>query len=90
MMKPINDQFRGDNAHLRRSIKALIELNDDGALVPHGVGGHARALLAAAYHRIPEPDAGSYDRRVTMWSMVILAGWVTVIGGMFLLHKFLG
>ena len=46
------DTFRGDDAHLRQCIKALVELDMDGALVPHGIGGHARALLTAAYHRL--------------------------------------
>lgn len=50
--RPIEDEFRGDNEHLRACIKALIEMNDDNALVPHGIGGHARALLAASYHRL--------------------------------------
>lgn len=48
----IQDTFNGDNEHLRSCIKALIQLNDDGCLVPHGIGGHARALLASSYHRI--------------------------------------
>ena len=46
------DTFRGDTENLRRSIKALVELDMEGALVPHGIGGHARALLTAAYHRL--------------------------------------
>lgn len=50
--KPITDDFNGDNEHLRRCIRALIELNDDGCIVPHGIGGHARALLSASYHRL--------------------------------------
>jgi len=49
---PITDEFNGDTEHLRRSIKALIEMSDDGALVPHGLGGHARALLAASHQRL--------------------------------------
>lgn len=48
----ITDTFRGDTEHLRRCMKALIELDDEKALVPHGIGGHARGLLAAAYHRL--------------------------------------
>lgn len=47
------DTFRGDTANLRRSIEALLALDAKGALVPHGIGGHARALLTAAYHRLP-------------------------------------
>ncbi len=48
----LTDAFNGDNKQLCGSIRALIELNDAGALVPHGIGGHARALLAAAYCRL--------------------------------------
>ena len=54
MKRPIIDDFRGDNAHLKLSIQAIISLSDDNALVPHGIGGHARALLASAYHRLPK------------------------------------
>jgi hypothetical protein len=49
-------EFRGDNAALSASIAALIELNDAGALFPHGIGGHARTLLATASHRLTEAD----------------------------------
>lgn len=52
--RSIKDTFNGDNEHLRASIKALINLNDDDALVPHGIGGHARELLASSYHRISQ------------------------------------
>lgn len=48
----IKDEFRGDDEHLRQCIKALIEMSDDGILIPHGLGGHARNLLAASYHRL--------------------------------------
>lgn len=44
--------FRGDDAQLIASINALIELSDEGALVPHGLGGHARGLLSAAASRL--------------------------------------
>jgi hypothetical protein len=50
-----HDTFRGDNADLVLSIKALIELNDEGALVPHGLGGHARGLLSDAAARLSSP-----------------------------------
>lgn len=49
----LSDDFRGDNLHLRDCIRALIEMNDNGSLVPHGIGGHARTLLSACYHRLP-------------------------------------
>lgn len=50
--KPGPDTFRGDTALLRDSIASLLELDADGALRPHGIGGHARKLLTAAYHRL--------------------------------------
>jgi len=46
------DDFKGDNAALCRSIEALLSLDAAGALVPHGVGGHARGLLSAAFVRL--------------------------------------
>lgn len=49
------DTFRGDTTCLVQSIIALLELDADGALVPHGIGGHARALLSAAASRLAAP-----------------------------------
>jgi hypothetical protein len=46
------DEFNGDNAALCRSIEALLALDAAKALVPHGVGGHARSLLSAAMARL--------------------------------------
>ena len=46
------DDFRGDTPSLVRNIIALLELDAEGALVPHGVGGHARGLLSAAAARL--------------------------------------
>lgn len=46
------DEFRGDTPSLVRNIIALLELDAEGALVPHGVGGHARGLLSAAAARL--------------------------------------
>lgn len=48
----IVDEFRGDNDLLLDCIVALIRMNDDGVLAPHGIGGHARGLLAACYVRL--------------------------------------
>jgi hypothetical protein len=48
----IRDEFKGDDAALRASVKALIEISDDGAMAPHPLGCHSRALLAACYCRI--------------------------------------
>lgn len=59
----LHDDFRGDDAHLVSCIKALISLSDEGALVPHGIGGHARALLSAAAVRLSlaTPSPGKAD-----------------------------
>lgn len=46
------DNFKGDNAQLISCIRSLLELDADNALVPHGVGGHAMALLTAAAVRL--------------------------------------
>ena len=51
-MPKLIDTFAGDDAALIECIEALIELNDDGKLVPHGIGGHARKMLAAAAVRL--------------------------------------
>lgn len=52
LVRPIVDNFFGNNKHLKACIRALIEMNDDGCLVPHGIGGHARGLLSSCYHRL--------------------------------------
>jgi hypothetical protein len=46
------DDFNGDNAKLCECIDALLDLDAKGILVPHGVGGHARKMLAAAASRL--------------------------------------
>lgn len=46
------DTFRGSDAHLVRCIEALLSLDAKNALVPHGIGGHAKGLLSAAMHRL--------------------------------------
>ncbi|MDN7549118.1 hypothetical protein [Burkholderia cenocepacia] len=48
----LTDTFRGNDAQLVSNIKALLELDAEGALVPHGVGGHARTMLSAAAVRL--------------------------------------
>jgi len=85
MKYQINDEFRGDNDHLRECIKALIELDDDKALVPHGIGGHARALLASAYHRIEvRPKNEMRGTHIAIAAVVLLA--VASVAGMLVLH----
>jgi hypothetical protein len=51
------DDFKGDDANLIRCIDALLDFDDDKALVPHGLGGkgsHAYRLLCAARHRLDQ------------------------------------
>lgn len=66
------DEFKGDNAKLVSCINALLSMDAAGALVPNGIGGHARRLLAAAAHRIATPEAPAIDleqfRRVAAFS----------------------
>ncbi|USN13901.1 hypothetical protein KABACHOK_00650 [Brevundimonas phage vB_BpoS-Kabachok] len=51
-MTEITDTFRGDNANLLGSISAILALDEADALAPHGLGGHARDLLSAAFVRL--------------------------------------
>ena len=53
--EPLSDDFRGDNAQLILSAKALLDLDKKGALVPHGIGGHARGIISAFIARLPAP-----------------------------------
>lgn len=48
----LRDEFNGDDPHLIRCIEALLAMDADGVLRPHGVGGHARTLLSAAAVRL--------------------------------------
>lgn len=56
----MNDTFRGNTPHLISCIEALLHLDADGALVPHGIGGHARDLLESAATRLA-PRAEEID-----------------------------
>jgi hypothetical protein len=60
----LKDAFTGDNATLIRCIKALLELDASGVLRPHGVGGHARTLLAAAAARLETATAQAEKNRL--------------------------
>lgn len=53
-----NDIFHGDNKKLAESIEALLALDAKGALVPHGIGEHARTLLSTAIQRLATAEAG--------------------------------
>lgn len=63
------DFGEGDNAHLIECIDALVSLNDSGALVPHGIGGHARKLLLAAASRLAAAPAAPAEG-VTVHSVI--------------------
>lgn len=65
----IEDEFNGDNAHLIGSIEALIAMNDKGILVPHGIGGHARTMLAAAAIRLAHTPAPE-DHMQGIWDEI--------------------
>ena len=54
MKLTMNDNFRGDTAALIRSINSLLDLDADGAIVPHGLGSHVRVLLESASIRLTE------------------------------------
>jgi hypothetical protein len=57
----IKDEFNGDTAHLCESIEALLWFDDQNALVPHPLGGHAKALLSAAYVRLKATTPGHLE-----------------------------
>lgn len=63
----MSDDFNGDDAHLVSCIKALLDLDKSGSLVPHGIGGHARTMLEAAASRL-EARAGEAVAEVAMTS----------------------
>ncbi len=48
----MTDNFNGDTPHLIRCIEALLKLDEEGALVPHRIPGHARTMLEAAAIRL--------------------------------------
>lgn len=52
----MSETFKGDNAALIKSAQALLDLDASGALVPHGIGSHARTLIEAFIERLPVID----------------------------------
>lgn len=46
------DTFHGDNMHILRSNRALLDLDSENALAPHGMGGHAHGLLESTSARL--------------------------------------
>jgi len=66
--------FTGNSADLVSSITALLALDADCALVPHGIGGHARTLLTAAAKALEEQPSpvwvGEPEKAVKLSDMV--------------------
>lgn len=56
----VSDGFL-DNQHLIDCMRALLDMDAAGALVPYGIDGHARALLEAAIRRL-EPGAAALQQ----------------------------
>lgn len=56
MSKPDEDPFEGDNLALIEAASALLRLDADGALRPHGIGGHARTIIKSFMLRLPVTD----------------------------------
>jgi hypothetical protein len=46
------DGFNGTDDHLIDSARALLDLDAEDALIPHGIGGHARNLLTSLCARL--------------------------------------
>ena len=54
---PDGDDFNGSTPHLIQCMEALVRLNADGVLVPHGIGRSASRLLSAAANRLRKQTA---------------------------------
>ncbi|MDM9555578.1 hypothetical protein QU926_18310 [Pseudomonas asiatica] len=54
--------FKGNNEALASSIRALLALDAQGALAPHGIGEMARQLLEASSARLAEQNQGELER----------------------------
>lgn len=47
LLDGLSDTFKGDDLQLLSSARSLLDLDKSGALVPHGIGGHARGIIEA-------------------------------------------
>ena len=54
---PDGDDFNGSTPHLIQCMEALVRLDADGVLVPHGIGRSASRLLSAAANRLRKQTA---------------------------------
>jgi hypothetical protein len=73
----IVDEFCGDTPNLIECIRALIELDEAGVLVPHGIGGHARCLLSSAAARLADkpPAAQGFGPVVRRYRSMESSRW---------------
>lgn len=64
------DQFKGDNQHLLRCIRSLLEIDESGALSAP-LGGHARTLLIAASARMELLISECADAHATLAELAV-------------------
>lgn len=65
------DSFNGDNGKLIGAANALLSLDEKGALVPHGIGGHAREIISALVARLSsQPTAQGVEEWVAEHQIV--------------------
>lgn len=65
-MAEITDEFDGDFALLLESARALLDLDDRGAVAPR-LGGHARKIIAAFICRTERADIVTTDNSRSPW-----------------------
>lgn len=62
------------NAALIRQAKALLELDEAGALVPHGIGGLGRKTIERLVAALETPDAPT-DEQIKAAGAVLAKAW---------------
>lgn len=68
---PDGDDFNGTTPHLILCMEALVRLDADGVLVPHGIGRDASKLLSAAANRLRKQPAPSVPEE---WPAMLRTG----------------
>ena len=68
---PDGDDFNGSTPHLIQCMEALVRLDADGVLVPHGIGRDASKLLSAAANRLRKQPAPSVPEE---WPAMLRTG----------------
>lgn len=71
----VGDNFHGDNTSLINSARALLALDEKGALTGGGIGGHARTIIGAFITRMSE--LGERQEAVA-WSLRLPDGRTTL------------